>query len=131
MGGRNRRTEWWLLRLSTAPRLTHHAVAEALIDLQLLFQRSQTSTQRRLAQALFVHVEVLGPGRVWLHPSDEVVALGWATTMTGEFAAPLRQSGRGERGSASLTHLRVRPRLVLENVTGPPRVWPDDYRKAS
>ena len=36
-----------------------------------------------------------------------------------------------ERGSASLTHLPARPRFVLENVIGPPKVWPDDYRKVS
>jgi hypothetical protein len=118
------------VQVSTAPRLTHQAVAEALMDLQLLFQRSLVGTQKRIAQALFEHVEVLGPARVWLHPSDEAVALGWATAMTGEFTAHLRQSGRGERGSASLTHLRFRPRFVLENVTMPPMVWPVVEQKA-
>jgi hypothetical protein len=85
------------VQVSPEPRLTREAVAEALTDLQLLFQRSQIGTQKRIAQALFEHVEVLGPARVWLYPSDEAVALGWATAMTGEFTAPLRQSGRGER----------------------------------
>ena len=64
------------VQVSPAPRLTHQAVAEALADLQLLYQRSQIGTQKRIAQALFEHVEVLGPARVWLHPSDEAVALG-------------------------------------------------------
>jgi hypothetical protein len=31
---------------------------------------------------------------------------------------------------ASLTHLRFRPRVVLEHVTGPPRVWSVDEQKA-
>ena len=47
-----------------------------------------------------------------------------------EVGAQMGGFGRGERGSASLTHLRVRPSFVLENVTGPPKVWPVDERKA-
>ena len=39
--------------------------------------------------------------------------------------------GRGERGSASLAHLSVRPQFVLENVTGPPKVWLDERKLAS
>jgi len=38
--------------------------------------------------------------------------------------------GRGERGRASLAHLRFRPRFVLENVTQGARSWPAAYRKA-
>jgi hypothetical protein len=30
---------------------------------------------------------------------------------------------------ASLTHVAVRPRFVLENVTGPPKALPVDERK--
>ena len=40
------------------------------------------------------------------------------------------QVGRGERGRASLTHLRFRPRSVLENVTPAAGTWPAIYRKA-
>ena len=36
---------------------------------------------------------------------------------------------RGERGRASLAHLRFRPRFVLENVAAA-ESWPAAYRKA-
>ena len=35
----------------------------------------------------------------------------------------------GREGSASLTHVSGRPSFVLENVTGPRKVWPVDERK--
>jgi hypothetical protein len=40
------------------------------------------------------------------------------------------EGGRGERGRASLAHLRFRPRFVLENVTLAARTWPVALRKA-
>jgi len=60
-------------------------------------------------------------------------ALGAITKKAGREGARFRvaELGRGERGSASLTHLPARPPFVLENVTGPPKVWPVDERKAS
>jgi hypothetical protein len=73
---------------------------------------------------------VLGPTKVWLYPSEEAAAQGWATAMSGEFTARIRRNGRGERGRASLAHLRFRPRFVLENVTPVARSWPTAYRKA-
>jgi hypothetical protein len=114
----------------TGARLTRRAVAESLMDLERLYRSSEIGTQRRIVRALFDQVEVLGPTRVWLYPSDEAVACGWATMMSGEFTMELRQTGRGERGSASLTHLRFRPRFVLENRTRTAEVWPLAGRKA-
>jgi len=61
------------------------------------------ATQHRIVQALFEQVEVLGPNEVWLYPSIEAEARGWATAMGGEFWLEERKTGRGERGSPSRT----------------------------
>ena len=63
--------------------------------------------------------------------TPDAVELGLHAALPEVFRLDFGEFGRGERGSASLTHLSVRPRFVLENVTGPPKVWPDDYWKAS
>ena len=42
-------------------------------------------------------IPVLRPNEVWLVPSEEAIARGWAAAMSGEFRVDLRQSGRGER----------------------------------
>ena len=68
-----------------APRLTYHEVAESLADLQCLFADAEPATQHRIMQALFEQVEVLGPNEVWLYPSVEAEARGWAAAMSGEF----------------------------------------------
>jgi hypothetical protein len=47
-------------------------------------------------QALFEQVEVLGPNEVWLYPTVEAEARGWATAMNGEFRIESTY-GRGER----------------------------------
>jgi hypothetical protein len=82
---------------NAAAPITHRDVARALADLQRLFRRAKPDTQQRIARALFEKVEVLGPTQVWLHPSEEAIAQGWATAMSGEFTARIRRSGRGER----------------------------------
>ena len=64
-------------------------------------------TQQRIAQALFAKVEVLGPTLVWLYPSEEAAAQGWATAMSGEFTAQIRRNGRGARASASTSDVQV------------------------
>ena len=83
-------------------------VAAALGDLQALFADAEPATRHRIVQALFEQVEVLGPDEVWLYPSVEAEARGWAAAMSGEFRVELRQSGRGERASASLTQQSLR-----------------------
>ena len=47
-----------------------------------------------------------------------------------ETGAQMGGFGRGERGSASLAHLAVRPRFVLENVTPAASSCPAEYREA-
>jgi len=49
----------------------------------------------------------LGPSEVWLHPSVEAEARGWAATMTDGFRVEVRKTGRGERSQASGTDLFV------------------------
>lgn len=43
--------------------------------------------------ALFEHVEVLGPNEVWLYPSVEAEAGGWASAMAGDFKVEVRMVG--------------------------------------
>ena len=77
--------------------VTAREVAADLGNMSRLYGLAEPGTQRRIVQALFERVEVLGPHEVWLVPSEEAIARGWAAAMTGEFRVELRQSGRGER----------------------------------
>jgi DNA invertase Pin-like site-specific DNA recombinase len=77
--------------------MTSHEIAESLADLQGLFAAAEPATQHRIVQALFEQVEVLGPNEVWLYPSVEAEARGWASAMSGEFRMEVRKTGRGER----------------------------------
>ena len=52
-------------------------------------------------------MEVLGPTKVWLYPSEEAAAQGWATAMSGEFTAKVRRNGRGERSRADTFQISV------------------------
>jgi hypothetical protein len=62
--------------------------------------------------------------------TPDAVDLGLQTALPEVFRLDFGKFGQGERGSPLLTHLRVRPRFVLENVTAPPKVWLVDERKA-
>ena len=87
---------------------------------------------------MFEKVDVLGVKSVTIHPTPEADAHGWSEAFgptpqlipVEMVAGAIGTDGRGERGSPSLTHVSARPPFVLENVTGPPKAWPDDYRKA-
>ena len=96
-----------VVRASSAPGPTRPEIAAHLADLRRLFGQADTSTQQRIAKALFEQVEVLGPTQVWLHPSEEAVAQGWATAMSGEFTAGIRRNGRGERSRAYTFQISV------------------------
>ena len=63
-----------------------------------------------------------------LTPDAEELGLNMALPTT--FTLAERGFGWGERGSASLTHLAIRPRFVLENVTPAARLWSLAERKA-
>ena len=63
-------------------------------------------------QALFEQVEVLGPNEVWLYPSVEAEARGWAAAISGEFRVEERKTGRGERICPGTTDLPITMRLA-------------------
>lgn len=89
------------------PPVTSREIAESLGDLRGLFGDADASTQHRIAAALFDRVEALGPNEVWLYPSVEAEARGWAAAMSGEFRIESR-NGRGERSRAHTFQLIVR-----------------------
>lgn len=74
--------------------MTPHEIADFLADLQSLFAGAEPATQHRVVQALFEQVEVLGPNHIWLYPSAEAEARGWAAAMSGEFRVEERKTGR-------------------------------------
>jgi hypothetical protein len=67
-----------------------------------------------------------------LTPDADELGLSAVLPAVLEIGCQIGEFGRGERGSTSLTHVSARPRppILLQNVTGPPKVWPDEYRKA-
>jgi hypothetical protein len=68
-------------------------------DSSCSFADAEPATKHRIVQALFEQVEVLGPNEVWLYPSVEAEARGWAAAMSGEFRVEERKTSRGERSS--------------------------------
>lgn len=104
------------------PPVSPHDVAHYLADLPGLYAAAEPTTRHRIVQALFEQVEVLGPNEIWLYPSLEAEALGWAAAMSGEFRMELRKTGRGERVSASLNAaIPSLPNDQSHAVGGPPR----------
>lgn len=79
--------------------MTAREIADSLANVQSLFMDAKPVTRHRILQALFEKVEVLGPNEVWLYPSVEAEARGWAAAMSGEFRVEERKTGRGERFS--------------------------------
>ncbi len=88
--------------------------------------------RQALASALFTKLEVEGYQKMTyaLTPDAVTLGLGAAPPAQTETGGHTGGFGRGERGSASLAHLRFRPQFVLENVTPAARSWPAAYRKA-
>jgi hypothetical protein len=84
--------------------------------------------RKMLAEALFERIEVRGFREARLHLTDAAIAYGFGAVLPESFRISV--SGRGERGRASLAHLRFRPRFVLETRTPEVRVWPAAYPKA-
>ena len=57
------------------------------------------------------------PGcRVWLYPSVEAEARGWAAARRGEFRMEERKTGRGERSGPDTLRVKVR---IAANRTEP------------
>ena len=69
--------------VATNPSLTAREIAASLANLATLFLGAEPTTQHRIAQAIFERVEALGPKEVWIYPSPEAEARGWATAMSG------------------------------------------------
>jgi hypothetical protein len=76
--------------------------------------------RQALAWALFAKTEVEGYQKMTYELTPDAVELGLQTALPEVFRLGFGEFGRGEMGSANSTHLRFRPRFVLENVTGPP-----------
>ena len=85
--------------------------------------------RKMLTEALFERIDVRGFRKAQLHLTDAAIAHGFGAVLPGNFGISV--SGRGERGRASLAHLRFRPRFVLENVSPAAESWLAAYRKAS
>ena len=88
--------------------------------------------RQALASALFTKLEVEGYQKMTYELTPDVVDLGLGAALPArlETGGHTGGFGRGERASASLAHLRLRPRFVLENVTPTVIPWPTAYRKA-
>jgi hypothetical protein len=86
-----------LARSAVNAAVSAHEVAEYLADLLALYDDAEPGTQKRILQSLFAKVEVLGPGQLWIHPSDEAEARGLGPLFAGEFRTKVGQTGRGER----------------------------------
>ncbi len=73
----------------TVARATHAdgpTAAEAvdyLSDLARLWGEAEGSGRRQLAEALFERIDVLGAGKVHVHPSASARAQGWAEAWNG------------------------------------------------
>ncbi len=87
-------------RVATRAAICAREVEEYLADPPGLYDSAEPSTQKRILQALFERVEVLGPNQLWLVPSAEAEARGLGPLFTGAFRTKVRQSGRGEEGLA-------------------------------
>ena len=92
------------------------------------FEPSRPEGRQALASALFTKLEVEGYQKMTYELTPDAIDLGLGAALPArlETGGQIGGFGRGERGSASLTHLSARPRFVLENVTGPRGEWPVD-----
>ena len=103
-----------------------------LRSLPTLWTDSGPEGRQALASALFAKLEAEGYRKMRYLITPDAIELGLSAALPAmlETGGQMGGFGRGERDSASLTHLSVRPRFVLENVTGPPKIWPVDERMA-
>lgn len=113
-------------------RMAPDEVVSYLWSLPSLWNDAGPEGRQALASALFTKLEVEGYQKMTYELAPVAVELGLSMALPAqlETGGQMGGFGRGERGSASLAHLRSRPRFVLENVTRPPRVWPLIEQKA-
>ena len=107
-------------------RMAPDEVVAYLRSLPTLWNDAGPEGRQALASALFTKLEVEGytKMRYELTPDAVTLGLGAALPAQTETGGHTGGFGRGERGSASLAHLRFRPQFVLENVTPAARSWP-------
>jgi hypothetical protein len=113
-----------------ARRLEPVEVVAYLRSLPALWKDAGPEGRQALATALFTKLEVEGYVKMTYELTPDAVELGLDRALPARFTLEEGGCGRGERGRASLAHLVVRPRFVLENVTQRPRMRPVEYRKA-
>ena len=113
-------------------RMAPDEVVAYLRSLPSLWNDAGPEGRQALASALFTKLEVEGytKMRYELTPDAATLGLGTALPAQLETGGHTGGFGRGERGSASLAHLQIRPRFTLENVTPAARSPPAAYRKA-
>ena len=112
-------------------RMAPDEVVAYLRSLPALWADSGPEGRQALASALFTKLEVEGytKMRYALTPDAVTLGLGAALPAQTETGGHTGGFGRGERGRASLAHLRFRPRFVLEKVTAAAESWPVAYRR--
>jgi DNA invertase Pin-like site-specific DNA recombinase len=113
-------------------RMAPEEVVAYLRSLPTLWNDAGPEGRQALASALFTKLEVEGYTKMRYELTPDAVTLGLGAALPAQLETGSHTGGfgRGERGCASLAHLRVRPRFVLENVTRPRKVWPVAARKA-
>jgi hypothetical protein len=112
-------------------RMAPDDVVAYLRSLPSLWNDAGPEGRQALASALFTKLEVEGYRKMRYELTPDAIDLGLSAALPAqlETGGQMGGFGRGERGSASLTHLRFLPRFVLENATGPAKIWPVDVRK--
>lgn len=100
-------------------RLAPEEVVPYLRSLPAMWADSGPEGRRALATAIFATIEVEGYQRMEYTLTPEAVELGLSGALPAilEVGAQIGEFGRGERDSASLTHVRSRPVLTLVNRT--------------
>jgi hypothetical protein len=103
-----------------------------LRSLPSLWNDAGPEGRQAIASALFTKLEVEGYTKMRYQLTPDAVSLGLGAALPAQLETGGHTGGfgRGERDSASLAHLRSRPRFVLENVSPAARPWPTAYRKA-
>jgi hypothetical protein len=103
-----------------------------LRSLPSLWRDAGPEGRQALASALFTKLKVEGYTKMRYQLTPDAVSLGLGAALPAQLETGGHTGGfgRGERGRASLAHLRFRPRFVLENVSPEPELWPAAYRKA-
>ena len=104
-------------------RMAPDEVVAYLRSLPTLWTDAGPERRQALASALFAKLEVEGYQKMRYELTPDAVELGLSAVLPAvlETGAQMGGFGRGERGSASLAHLRFRPRIRARERHGEPR----------